>query len=106
MVSGTVDFIEYVPLRDIETLQQDPTLSLAGDTNTNIRFIGLNLSKGQFDNLLVRQAIAAVVDREAMLGPTVFGHGTPTEVTLPPGFLGWRCRWKFGPTGHRGGEGG
>ena len=34
----------------------------------------------------MRQAIAAVVDREAMLGPTVFGYGTPTEVLFPPDF--------------------
>jgi peptide/nickel transport system substrate-binding protein len=86
IVSGAVDFIEYVPLRDVDSLQQDPNLTLAGDSNTNIRFIGLNLSKEPFDNLQVRQAIAAVVDRDAMLGPTVFGHGTPTEVLFPPDF--------------------
>jgi peptide/nickel transport system substrate-binding protein len=72
--------------RDIEALQQDPNLVLAGDSNTNIRFIGLNLSKEPFDNPQVRQAIALVVDRDAMLGPTVFGHGTPTEVLFPPDF--------------------
>jgi peptide/nickel transport system substrate-binding protein len=86
VVSGTVDFIEYAPLRDVDTLQQDPSLTLAGNSNTNIRFIGLNLSKEPFDNLKVRQAIALVVDRDAMLGPTVFGHGTPTEVLFPPDF--------------------
>jgi peptide/nickel transport system substrate-binding protein len=86
IVSGTVDFIEYVPLRDVDTLQQDANLALAGDTNTNIRFIGFNLAKEPFDNPLVRQAIAAVVDREAMLGPTVFGHGTPVEALFPPDF--------------------
>jgi peptide/nickel transport system substrate-binding protein len=86
IVSGAVDFIEYVPLRDVDTLQQDPNLTLAGNTNTNIRFIGFNLSKEPFDNPLVRQAIAAVVDREAMLGPTVFGHGTPVEALFPPDF--------------------
>lgn len=86
IVSGTVDFIEYAPLRDIEALQQDPNLVLAGDSNTNIRFIGLNLSVEPFDNPLVRQAISLVVDRDAMLGPTVFGHGTPTEVLFPPDF--------------------
>ena len=31
----------------------------------------------------MRQAIAAVVDREAMLGLTVFGYGTPTGSPLP-----------------------
>jgi peptide/nickel transport system substrate-binding protein len=86
VVTGTVDFIEYAPLRDIPALEQDASLKLAGDSNTNIRFIGFNLSKEPFDNPLVRQAIAAVVDREAMLGPTVFGYGTPTEVLFPPDF--------------------
>ena len=86
VVSGAVDFIEYAPLRDIPALESDPNLALAGDANTNIRFIGLNLEVEPFDNPLVRQAIAAVVDREAMLGPTVFGYGTPTETLFPPGF--------------------
>ncbi len=86
VVTGTVDFIEYAPLRDIDSLQQDPNIVLAGDSNTNIRFIGLNLRHEPFDNLQVRQAIALVVDRDAMLGPTVFGHGTPTEVLFPPDF--------------------
>jgi peptide/nickel transport system substrate-binding protein len=86
VVTGTVDFIEYAPLRDIPSLEADPSLELAGESNTNIRFIGFNLSKEPFDNLQVRQAIAAVVDREAMLGPTVFGYGTPTEVLFPPDF--------------------
>ena len=88
VVTGTVDFIEYAPLRDIPALEADPSLKLAGESNTNIRFIGLNLSREPFDNPLVRQAIAAVVDREAMLGPTVFGYGTPTGSPLPARFLG------------------
>jgi peptide/nickel transport system substrate-binding protein len=86
VVTGTVDFIEYAPLRDIPALEADPSLKLAGESNTNIRFIGFNLTREPFDNPLVRQAIAAVVDREAMLGPTVFGYGTPTEVLFPPDF--------------------
>jgi peptide/nickel transport system substrate-binding protein len=86
VVTGTVDFIEYAPLRDIPALEADASLKLAGNSNTNIRFIGFNLSKEPFDKPQVRQAIAAVVDREAMLGPTVFGYGTPTEGLFPPDF--------------------
>src|SRR5262249_33033970 len=40
VVTGTVDFIEYAPLRDIDQLKQDQSIKLAGDANTNIRFIG------------------------------------------------------------------
>lgn len=86
VVTGTVDFIEYVPLRDIDSLEQNPDITLAGDSNTNIRFAGLNLAREPFNNPLVREAISLVVDRNAMLGPTVFGHGTPTAVLFPPDY--------------------
>ena len=86
LVTGTVDFIEYAPLRDIESLQEDDELTLAGDANTNIRFIGLNLSKEPFSNLLVRQAIAKAIDRDAVLEPAVYGHGVTTEVLFPQAY--------------------
>ncbi|MGH2559782.1 MAG: ABC transporter substrate-binding protein, partial [Thermomicrobiales bacterium] len=86
VVTGTVDFIEYAPLRDIEMFEADSSLALAGNTNTNIRMIGCNLEKEPFNNPLVRQAIAAVIDREAILGPAVFGHGLPTETIFPPDY--------------------
>jgi peptide/nickel transport system substrate-binding protein len=86
VVTGTVDLIEYAPLRDIEILEQDPSLKLAGDANTNIRFIGINLEHEPLNILEVRQAIAAAIDRDAVLGPAVFGHGTPTTVLFPPGY--------------------
>ena len=83
VVTGTVDFIEYAPLRDVEILEQDSSLALAGNENTNIRFIGLNLEREPFNNLQVRQAIAKVVNRDAVLGPAVFGHGSATEILFP-----------------------
>jgi peptide/nickel transport system substrate-binding protein len=86
VVTGTVDFIEYAPLRDVDSLEQNPDITLAGDSNTNIRFAGLNLAREPFDKPEVREAISLVVDRNAMLGPTVFGHGTPTAVLFPPDY--------------------
>src|SRR6266511_3574050 len=84
--TGTVDFIEYAPLKDIPVLKSDTSLALAGDQNTNIRFIGLNVTRKPFSELKVRQAIAAAIDREAVLGPAVFGFGTPTLEIFPPGY--------------------
>jgi peptide/nickel transport system substrate-binding protein len=84
--TGTVDFIEYAPLKDIPSLKGDSSLTLAGDQNTNIRFIGLNVTRKPFSDLRVRQAVAAVVDRDAVLGPAVFGYGTPTLEIFPPGY--------------------
>jgi peptide/nickel transport system substrate-binding protein len=84
--TGTVDFIEYAPLKDIPSLKADTSLSLAGDQNTNIRFVGLNVTRKPYNDLKVRQAIALAVDREAVLGPAVFGFGTPTLEIFPPGY--------------------
>src|SRR5260370_19876155 len=86
--TGTVDFIEYAPLKDIPSLKNDSSLALAGDQNTNIRFIGLNATRKPFSDLKVRQAVAAVVDREAVLGPAVFGFGTPALEIFSPGYWG------------------
>jgi peptide/nickel transport system substrate-binding protein len=84
VVTGTVDMIEYAPLRDIEILQQDSSLTLAGDSNTNIRYLGFNLKREPFNDVKVRKAISMVIDREAVLGPAVFGHGTPVQTIWPP----------------------
>ena len=84
VVQGTTDFIEYAPLRDIEILQGNSDIVLAGDTNTNIRFLGFNMRNAPFSDPKVRQAISMVIDREAVLGPAVFGHGTPVHTMWPP----------------------
>ncbi|HEY1295935.1 MAG TPA: ABC transporter substrate-binding protein [Chloroflexota bacterium] len=84
--SGTVDFIEYAPLKDIDTLKGDSSIVLAGDQNTNIRYIGLNVTRKPFDDVRVRQAVAAAIDRDAVLGPAVSGFGIPTVELFPSGY--------------------
>lgn len=84
VVTGTVDIIEYAPLRDVDALQQDSSLTLAGDTNTNIRYLGFNLTRAPLSDPKVRKAISMVIDRDAVLGPAVFGHGTPVQTLWPP----------------------
>jgi peptide/nickel transport system substrate-binding protein len=44
------------------------------------------LTREPFTDLKVRQAINMAIDRNAVLGPAVFGHGTPTEVLFPPDY--------------------
>src|SRR5262249_25049097 len=59
--TGTVDFIEYAPLKDIPVLKSDTSLALAGDQNTNIRFIGLNMTRKPFSALKSGQTVAMSV---------------------------------------------
>ena len=86
IITGEVDFVEYAPLRDIDQMEADDAIALAGDENMNIRFIAFNLTKPPLDNPLVRQAIAAAIDRNTIHVPGTFGHGTPTVGLFPPTF--------------------
>ncbi len=85
IVTDTVDFVEYAPLQDIDRLMGESGLTIAGDINTNIRFIGVNLRREPFNDVRVRQAIALALNRVEILEPATYGHGTATEVIFPEG---------------------
>jgi len=86
LIQGATDFIEYAPLRDVETLQGNADLSVAGDSNTNIRYVTFNLDVEPFSKPEVRKAIAMVIDRSPMIDSAVFGHGTAVGTIFPPDF--------------------
>jgi peptide/nickel transport system substrate-binding protein len=86
IVQGSADYIEYAPLRDVDTLMANEDLKMAGDGNTNIRFLGFNLTREPFNIPEVRQAISMVVDRSPMIDSCVFGHGTAVSAVFPPSF--------------------
>jgi peptide/nickel transport system substrate-binding protein len=80
LVQGTADFIEYVPPQDIELLEADDSIKLAGNAIAQIRFLGFNLEREPFNNLQVRQAISMAIDRVPVVESAVFGFGTPTDI--------------------------
>ncbi|MEA2583978.1 MAG: peptide/nickel transport system substrate-binding protein [Thermomicrobiales bacterium] len=86
LVQGSVDFIEYVPPKDIELLQGDSSIVLAGHSIQQIRMIGFNLRKEPFNNVKVRQAINAVVNRDDIVAASLQGHGTTTDIPFSQDF--------------------
>lgn len=81
--SGTVDFIEYAPAQDMQTFENDDTLMVAGDQNTNVRFMAINMEKEPFNDIKVRQAISMAVDRGPIIDAAIFGAGQPTNILFP-----------------------
>ena len=80
LVQGTVDFIEYVPSQDIELLENDDSIQLAGNSISQIRFIGFNLTREPFTDVRVRQAVSMAVDRGPIIEAALFGYGTPVDI--------------------------
>ncbi len=85
IITDTVDFIEYAPLSDIERLRGESELAIAGEINTNIRFIAINLRREPFSDVRVRKAMSMALNRAEILEPATFGNGTATEVIFPDG---------------------
>lgn len=86
LVTETVDFIEYAPVQDLPTFENDDSIEIAGDQNTNIRYMAVNISREPFDKPEVRQAIAMVIDRGPIIDSAVFGAGTPTNILFPESY--------------------
>lgn len=86
--TGTVDFVEYAPAKDIPQLKADKTLVITGDQNTNIRYLGFNLTQKDkpWANPKVRQAISLAMDRQAIVDAAFYGLAIPTLTVFPPGF--------------------
>lgn len=86
LVQGATNFIEYAPLRDIGGTLNENDYTVAGSSNTNIRFVIFNLDKEPFNIPEVRQAISMVVDRQPMMDAAIFGQGTPVVTIFPPDY--------------------
>jgi len=91
--TGDADFVVEVPSADVDRIDNDPTLELYTFESAWMEYVCLNQTKAPFDNILVRQAIAHLVDREAIIAVaengrakplyTPAGHGDMTYVDLP-----------------------
>jgi peptide/nickel transport system substrate-binding protein len=86
LVTGTVDLVEYAPVQDLPIFEQDETIEVVGNENTNIRYMGINVTREPFGMIEVRQAMAMAIDRGPIIDSAVFGYGTPTNVVFPESY--------------------
>lgn len=77
VISGTVHFTNEVPPKDWATVSTSP--GITGQTLEGSRYywLLLNNSVAPLDNPKVRQAIAHVINREALVAATFFGQAKP-----------------------------
>jgi peptide/nickel transport system substrate-binding protein len=100
LLSGEIDFVQDVPVQDIERLQSDRNLTVAvGPENRSI-FLGMNVGdaelktsdvKGRnpFAEKKLRHAINTAVNRQAIQRVVMRGQSIPTGIIAPPGVNGY-----------------
>ncbi|MDQ3385067.1 MAG: ABC transporter substrate-binding protein [Actinomycetota bacterium] len=86
--SGTVDGIDNVGTEDFETVANDDDLQLLERDPLNVFYVGFNVDKAPFDNELVRQAVAAAIDKERIVENFYPAGSQPAEQFLPDAIPG------------------
>jgi peptide/nickel transport system substrate-binding protein len=98
--SGDVDFVQDVPVQELQKLAADPKLRVSvGQENRSI-FIGLNVGPNELkfsdvkgSNPLadkrVRTAISMAINRAAIQKSVMRGQSLPTGIIAPPGVNGY-----------------
>ncbi len=74
--TGDMDLIEYVPWKDMATIEKDPKLSLLS-TNGPFMYLLFNITGGAFSKAEVRRAIGFAINRDAVSQAAFFGRGGP-----------------------------
>lgn len=86
--SGAVDLATELPIPDVPTVRADPSLQLVTRPATSVLTLALNLEQSPLVDLRVRQAIAAAVNRRALVDRLFAGEARPATQLLPPATLG------------------
>ena len=73
--SGTVDYHRYMPLTEVVEVDAHPDIRASVVSSSSYIVMPFDVTVAPFDNLLVRQAIQAATDREAINQAALLGRG-------------------------------
>jgi peptide/nickel transport system substrate-binding protein len=100
LLSGEVDFVQDVPVQDIERLKGIQNLRVNTGLENRTIFFGFDVTspdlkgddvqgKNPFADKRVRQAMNMAINRTAMQRVVMRGNSVPTGILMPPFVNGW-----------------
>ena len=94
--AGTIDIGVLLSADDLQTVENDPNLKAEiPETELNVGYIGINQDHEALDNVLVRQAIAHAIDREAIVEAFYGGLGKVATSFIPSTMFGQGSGWPY-----------
>lgn len=85
--AGTIDLIVQVPVSAVSRLRDNPEITVFETPLAGLTGLVMNLNHPYFSDLLVRQAIAKAVDREALV--KVLGGAVPVHAFISPSMVAY-----------------
>lgn len=77
--SGGVDFIDYVPGRDMAALEKSTDFKLYSNSAQVGQRLVFNVKQPTFENAKVRRALNLAIDRDAYVRAVLLGRGLPVK---------------------------
>ena len=109
LLSGEVDFIQDVPVQDLDRVRNAAGLDVRTAPQNRVIFFGMNQGdtdlanddvdgKNPFADRRVREAMLIAINREAIQKVVMRGQSQPAGVAMPPFVNGWTSNLDQYPT--------
>ncbi|MEZ5842752.1 MAG: ABC transporter substrate-binding protein [Hyphomicrobiaceae bacterium] len=82
--SGAIDILWNMPYESVAKFKSHPTVRTDSIPTASWDGVILNNAIKPFNDVRVRQALAATIDKEALVELAIFGQGAPTFSPIPP----------------------
>jgi peptide/nickel transport system substrate-binding protein len=87
--SGEIQGYDLVDPQDYPTVEDDDQLQLLNRPAFNVGYLGFNQAVEPLDDIVVRQAIAHAIDRQAVVDGFYAGQGEVATQFMPPELFGY-----------------
>jgi peptide/nickel transport system substrate-binding protein len=87
--NGEIQGYDLVEPQDIATIEGDSNLQILDRPAFNVAYVTINQKVKPFDQLEVRQAVAAGLDRESVVKNFYAGRGEVAKEFMPPSLFGY-----------------
>jgi peptide/nickel transport system substrate-binding protein len=95
--SGSIDILWNLPYESVDKFKNSSTIRLDSVATPTWDGVILNNERPPFNDVRVRQALAATIDKEALVELALFGQGEPTFSPIPPSHPYFNKTLKFNP---------
>ncbi|MHB8858402.1 MAG: peptide ABC transporter substrate-binding protein [Thermoleophilia bacterium] len=98
--AGSVDAVREIPPGQTDSLKSDSSVKFFQGSSDSVRYMAFDISKPPFDNVKVREAFAAAIDRETIANKVLQGQEAPADGLVPtsvPGHQNGALAISFNP---------
>ncbi len=84
---GTIAATDKIRPEQLADAARDSNIVLLDRPALNVAFLGMNVLRPPFDNIIVRQAFASALDTRSLVKEFYYGLGEPASDLLPPAVI-------------------